>query len=318
MKKLIISLLTAALFSSLHAEVFRVRQTVIVPLDSSETKYYAGVNDAVAIMLPEDMTFIQGLEVSIKIPNAAAGYKNTIIYSLYNNISPVPSDKNIDYSGEEIYTGLYPGQLSWAVQIPLVKGNTIKKSPYSDKTLIPDTSRRFVFLRNQLAMKGVPQKVIDSQFELTVKPILSEKGALKIKTSETSSEKNISVTVDDKPVEIPSNGLIMLKAGVHSVSVSSEDSRDEFRTVVIEQAKINELFIDFKSVSPRVHLSVPEGTKVILDGEKEMSDRSFEIESGEHTIRFELGGYSVTKNLTVQEGKTYRISLSVDAVISSE
>lgn len=302
----------------LPAEMFRVKKTVIFDLTSSEEQpsQKAGINDAIAVLLPQDLTFIQGIELSIKIPSDIAACKNTIVYSLYTNVSPVPSAKNIDYSGEELYTGLYPGQYSWTISIPLVQGNTIKKNPYGDKTLIPDISRGFVFLRNQLAMKGIPQSVYDSTFEVSVRPILKEIGALKIVSVDQAPLKDISVIIDEKNAVTDRNGLILLKPGAHNVSVISDDYRNELRTVMIEKAGITVLNLDLKSIAPVVKIRTPEGTQVYVDGKKIDSAVLSNLESGEHIFRFEIGGYEVTKNIAIENGNTYDISIVIDANIT--
>ena len=54
----------------LKAEPFRVRKTNLIAIDSlfEKKSVEAGVNDAVVIKLPEDKTFIEGIEISIKVP----------------------------------------------------------------------------------------------------------------------------------------------------------------------------------------------------------------------------------------------------------
>ena len=134
LKKTFFVLCLAALAFCAGAEVFRTRKTALLVINessASETKK-CGINDCLAVKFPADSIFIQGVEITVKIPQAVANYRNTILYSLYSNVSPVPTEKGIDYSGTEIYSGLYPGQLSWTIVVPLVKGNTIKSSPYAD------------------------------------------------------------------------------------------------------------------------------------------------------------------------------------------
>lgn len=311
-----LALLATAALSS--AEVFRVKKTVCLEVSersNSEVKK-CGINDCVAIKFPAASIFIQGVEVSVKIPQSVANCRNTILYSLYNNVSPVPTEKSIDYSGTEIYSGLYPGQLSWTIVIPLAKGNTIKSSPYADKTLIAEKTRGFVLLRNQLAMKGVPQGVLDAEFEVSAKAVLADFGALKVVSSATAGE--YTVYVDDKPAAPNESGLILLKPGKRSVSVVSDKFRNESRSVMIEQAQISELNLDLQSVAPAVYVSAPEGTSVYVDGEEAQAGEALNLEPGEHIFKFNLGGYEVVKKVTIQNGKSYNVSVNVDATIKEE
>ena len=315
-------------FGILNAESFRVKKTVFLNLansglsesngetDSSLSEtIFAGINDCICINLPSDLTFIQGIELNIKIPQAITRCPNTIIYSLYDNISPVPSAKTIDYTGQELYTGVYPGLLSLTIQIPLVKGNTIKKTPYADKTLIPEHSRNFVFLRNQLAMKGIPEEVYSAQFEISAKPILINKGRLIIKTN-SAQLKNMAITVDDKIVELDKNNSCLLKPGLHNITITADSVRNENRSCMIEAAKNTVLEVNLKSTTPVLSINIPQGTQVFVNNQMtEIKNKSLSLPPGEYTLKFILGGYEVVKQLTVQEGRTYSINVTLNADI---
>lgn len=315
-------------FGILNAESFRVKKTVFLNLansglsesngetDSSLSEtIFAGINDCICINLPSDLTFIQGIELNIKIPQAITRCPNTIIYSLYDNISPVPSAKTIDYTGQELYTGVYPGLLSLTIQIPLVKGNTIKKTPYADKTLIPEHSRNFVFLRNQLAMKGIPEEVYSAQFEISAKPILINKGRLIIKTN-SAQLKNMAITVDDKIVELDKNNSCLLKPGLHNITITADSVRNENRSCMIEAAKNTVLEVNLKSTTPVLSINIPQGTQVFVNNQMtEIKNKSLSLPPCEYTLKFILGGYEVVKQLTVQEGRTYSINVTLNADI---
>ncbi|MGN0738857.1 MAG: PEGA domain-containing protein [Treponema sp.] len=315
-------------FAILNAESFRVKKTVFINLAdtglaesnaetdgaSSET-VFAGINDCICINLPSDLTFIQGIELNIKIPPAITRCPNTIIYSLYDNISPVPSAKTIDYTGQELYTGVYPGLFSLTIQIPLVKGNSIKKTPYADKTLIPEHSRNFVFLRNQLAMKGIPAEVYSAQFEVSARPILINKGRLIIKTN-SAQLKNMTVTVDDKPVELDKNNSCFLKPGLHNITITADSVRNENRSCMIEVAKDTVLEVNLKSTAPSLSINMPQGTQVFVNSQiTEIKNKTLSLAPGEYTLKFILGGYEVVKQITVQEGRSYSITVTLDADI---
>lgn len=314
---------------SSFADSFRVRKTHILHLteqnndnarndENYQTTATVGLNDAVSIILPQDLTYIQGIEVNIKIPQSLAKYPNCVIYSLYDSISPVPSDNKIDYTGKEIYTGIYQGMLSLTVQIPLVKNNTIKETPYAVKTLIPDTtSRGFIFIRNQLAMKGMSKEAMESKFIVTAKPVYLKKGKLCLKTVPQINFSDLTLTVDDAKIELDKNGCCFLKSGTHNISVSAEGFRNENRSIIIETAKETHITLDLQSVTPSVKLNMPQGTKVTIDNiPADVKYNSLEITPGEHTFKFNLGGYEVVKQAIIQEGRTYTIEVFLDADIN--
>lgn len=324
MKKTLLFLITSLLLLGANAESFRVHKCVAIALNpkGESATYEAGINDGLAITLPEDIAFIQGIEITFKIPESIADYRNSVIYTLYKNISPFPTSERIDYTGVEIANGIFPPQLSWVVQVPISKANTFKETPYSDKIrAIPDFERGFVFLRTQLAMKGVPSSVINAKFAISVKPIYIDKGRLKlsISTPTQNEDKNYTVLIDEKPVTLDAKNRIMLKPGMHNVSIISDSYRNEHRTVMIERAEESALAIALSGTEPIITLTMPENTTVLSDGvELDTSSKSIYLAPGEHEIKFIVGGYEVTKQVVIQEGRTYNISLSIDAVITEE
>lgn len=324
LKKFVILIIFFSLNSLIVSETFRTKKLHIITinditLNNSEsdlplqTPIQVGINDSICIKLPKDLTFIQGIELDIKIPTLIAKCPNTIIYSLYENISPVPTEKTIDYSGKELFTGVYPGLLSLKIQIPLIKGNTIKKTPYADKTFIPEHSRNFIFLRNQLAMKGVPSGIFKEHFTVSAKPILLNKGRLILKTN-LSSFNNIIVTIDDKPIQLDKNNACFLKPGSHSITISGTSIRNENRSCFIEVAKNTVLEVNFTDTIPTIKVKMPQGT-IITETNKqiEVKNDSFTLSPGEHTLVFSLGGYEIVKQVTIQEGRSYSIDITFDA-----
>lgn len=305
----------AAFSASLEAEVFRTQKTVMLEADenASESKN-VGINACVSIKLPEDLTFVQGIEIIVKIPKVLSNFRNTILYSLYDNVTPFPSEGETDYSGKVVYSGLYPGNLSWSIVVPLVKGNTIAKSPYADKTLIPDSSRGFLFLRNSLAMKGVPQSVLEAEFEVSAKTVFADFGAIKIRANQDFGE--FSVMVDEAAAKPDSGrGLIFLKPGKHNVAVISEKFRNEVRTVAVERAKTTEIDFELKSVEPTFSINAPQGTLIFVDGNEIVDASALKLEVGSHAFRFVLGGYEIVRNVEIQNGKHYDISVNFEANI---
>ena len=130
-------------------------------------------------------------------------------------------------------------------------------------------------------------------------------GALKIVSPEPS--KNYSVTVDEKPESPNSAGLYLLKPGKHTVSISSDEFRNELRTVLIQRAEVTELSVVLTSVRPAVSVQAPEGTKIFVDGAEVGDISSLELENGDHTFRFVFGGYEVSKKISIQKGKNYTL-----------
>lgn len=323
-EKLMVSLfLTLGAFSaSLYAESFRVgkvHDVSVLQSSDSESTAKLGINEALAITLPKDQTFIEGLELKFEIPEAVASWMDSVACSVYSNITPTPKATQIDYSGTRAYVRTLPGKLSWVLQIPLKKDNSIKSNNYTTKVdTIVTPSKNVLFVRLQPVMKGVPEETLNSIIPITVKPILSNKGLLALNLM--SPEEKLApctVFIDEKITQLPPDNQILLETGIHNVSIISEEYRNEVRTVRIDMAKVTELSVAMKSIEPTLLITAPEGTEVLLDDVKcTIIGKEFVISEGDHKIRFSIGGYEIVRTITATKGRTYTANFSLDLDIS--
>ena len=318
--------------SSLYAETFRVAQCHIIDLTEdvsfSATKKL-GLNDSLAVYIPEDRVFLEGIEFKMDIPEDMAIWRDCCGAYIYDGIKPAPKAQQIDYSGSKIFFGVVPGKLSWILQLPLTKNAQFKTNQYT-KTVetIPSAQGNFVFLRLQQIMKGVPDEVMNAKITITVRPILSDKGLLRVKLSTPQDsepktdeqEENISIFIDNNAflLQDAQKGFL-LNTGIHNISVISENYRTEVRKVRIDQAKISDLEIALKSIEPTVIITAPEGATVYLDDEKfEELGKEVVILEGDHKIRCGIGDYEIVRTISVTKGRSYKVNLTVDLQISED
>lgn len=322
-KKAVLSLLifSAAVFGS--AETFRVNAVKEIEVSSTGTssKTEAGVNDAVVIVLPDDMTFIQGIEISFKVPKVVSEWSDSVAWSFYEDITPSPSAKRTDYSGIRSNIGTF-NAATLNLQVPLTKAaiKDIKKNPYAKLLdIIPQVKDSKIFLRLQVAMKGVPENIGEKNFELSVRPIFIDKGRLIIKpvAPENTELKPYSAFIDGQPVSAVETGNI-LNTGVHTVNIVSDYYRNEVRTVTLEQAQNLTLSIQMRDIAPTLQITAPSATDIYFDDSRIESDRQIVIDQGEHEIRFLTGDYETVRRFTAVNGRSYSISLNLEADISEE
>ena len=324
-KKALISLFLLTGFAGLTAlcaesfRVSRVHELSVVQTPDSEGTARLGINEALAISLPADQTFIEGLELKFEIPEAVASWMDSVACSVYANISPTPKATQIDYSGTRAYVKTLPGKLSWVLQIPLKKENSIKSNNYTTKVdSVITPSSNIIFVRLQPVMKGVPEETLNAIVPITVKPILMNKGQLAFKL--IPPEKKLepcTIFIDDKMTPLSADSKVLLDTGVHDISIISESYRNEVRTVRIERAKTTELTVEMKSLEPTLLITAPEGTEVLLDDVKCTSlGKEFVITEGEHKIKFTIGDYEIVRSITAIKGKTYTANFSLDLDIS--
>lgn len=316
-------LLFCFFFTSIsQAEDFRVHKMNIIELSSPFEKKTAvlGVNDALCVTLPEDQTFIEGLEVSLKVPDIVLEWRDSVAWSLYSNISPAPAEDKIDYSGTRIEVGTFEGNTLYTVKIPTKSDNSITSDKYSRLvSAVAQNEGRSVFFRLQLAMKGASDSITDSRFEVTAAPIVSDKGLIILDAqSEDGELKSFSVFIDEKQRSLD-NGSILIPEGNHTLSIVSDFYRNEVRTVSVERAKSTKVNITLRDIKPVVRLVAPENTQIVFD-EREIppEERTFPTTQGEHTVKFYVGDYEITKTLSLENGKNYNVSINMEAIVTEE
>lgn len=324
-KHLIISgvgLLSLFCAANATAETFRTHSANIIKLEDSFDKKSctSTINDCVAIKLPEDTTFLQGIEINVKVPKEVAEWRDSVAWSLYSSVSPEPDEKQIDYSGIRSETGTFDS-LSLNILVPLEKKNTIKKDSYSHLTdFIADKKDGFIFLRMQLVMKGVSDSILNSKLQIQAKPILIDKGTITLKTvlPEESSEnvEPYTVFIDGKQAELGPKG-ILTDTGSHNISFISDFYRNEVRTITVEQAKNTEVEIKLRDIKPVVCLIAPENTKVFFDDvEYKAPVEPFHTTQGDHTVKFIVGDYEIVRTITASNGRNYNVAINLEAQVS--
>lgn len=325
-RQLIFSLAALLYVTTAYAETFRVSKVHSVSIGqdpSSEVSAKLGITDALAINLPENRIFIEGLELKMDIPESIAYWMDSVACSVYSNINPTPKASQIDYNGTRGYVSTLPGKLSWVLQIPTDKDNSIKSNKYVTKVdRIIEPQSNIVFLRLQPVMKGIPEETLNAIVPITIKPILKDKGQLKLilKNADNASADStlFTVFIDDSLIDITKEPVLLDK-GIHNISIISEAYRNENRTIIIDQAKTTNIEVELKSIEPTLLITAPEGTKVVLDDEECTTIGSeIIISEGEHKVKFSIGDYEIIKSINAIKGKTYTANFSLDLQISEE
>ena len=169
MRKFLLFLLICLFSSQVFSEQFRVGQIHSVDLQIQpdfKSSKNVKIIDAIAINLPKDKTFIDAVEIKMEIPESVASWRDSVACSLYEKITPEPTESQIDYFGNRVNLQVLPGKLSWILQIPLAKDNELKSDQYVTRIQkIPDVSNGFLFVRLHPIMKGMPDEVFEKNIE---------------------------------------------------------------------------------------------------------------------------------------------------------
>lgn len=309
---------------SVFGETFRIHKTIPVSMpEQGNVTVEAGINDALAITLPSDTTFLQGIELSIKIPEVLSRYYGSVAYSLYTDITPDPTADTINYTGTREMIDTIPGSLSLNLILPLMESNTIRKNPYT--LVLPtvyDLDSPVLFFRFQLVMKGIPEEYEKDPFIVTVKPVYIDKGKMTLNLTYPLDkngkilESPYTVFIDEQLVSLP-NQTMILDTGTHHLSIVSDHYRNETRTFSVEAAKTTEVDIELRDIAPTLQFVAPDNTIVFLDGvEIPYTKQAFVISQGNHTIRFIIGDYETVKTIQAVNGRSYVINLSLDVEVT--
>jgi hypothetical protein len=65
-----------------------------------------------------------------------------------------------------------------------------------------------------------------------------------------------------------------------------------------------------------VIFEAPENARIYFDNQRIEPAGPMPVEPGVHEVKFQLSDYAIVKPLVVQKGKTYRVALAVDVLVS--
>jgi hypothetical protein len=286
------------------------------PAGSSAT---LGINSAVIFNIGGEIRFLRGIELEITAPQVWLSYRGALVMAAYNNISPQTASGIADMDGSRIAFEPLPSKLQIVYQIPVRQSHGLRTTPYVTVPtgIIAPSTFPLLFSLSPV-MKGLTNEFENMTFNITVRPILSDEGAVRITTRFPAQLRNrpITVLINDNVITSISE-LIFLREGEHHLLILSDDYRNESRRFVVERARILDLVIELQDTAPLLIFEAPQNARVFLDNVPvTISREPVKTEPGQHEVRFQIGDYTVIRTLNVQRGKTYRVDLEVDLTIN--
>ncbi|MCL2761621.1 MAG: hypothetical protein FWD36_00245 [Treponema sp.] len=302
------------------AEPFRVLVAGNLEL-SAENPEGASINlaynNAALIRLGNDARFFRGIELELSAPQAWLSNQGSLAMQLYANLDRVPSTGVNDLDGRNIAFDPLPNKIKMVYQIPIRPSHGLRTTPYATVStgIIPPSSFPIIF-RLMPIIKGLSDALEHMRFTLTARPILGDEGAVRLipRYPEQLRGRPFTVLINDTVVNIAEEQL--LKEGEHHLVVLSDDYRNESRRFMVEKAKLLDLFIDLQDPTPLIIFEAPENALVFLNNAPVSRDGGpVPVEPGIHEAKFQVGDYTLTKTITVERGKTYRVALAVDIAV---
>jgi hypothetical protein len=269
------------------------------------------------IRLEGDTRFFRGIELELSAPQTFLAHQGSLAAVLYGELDHIPQPGAADVECRQLALNPLPSRIQTVYQIPLREGHGLRTTPYATVLTgaLPTSSFPLLF-RLMPVIKGISEELERMVFNLNVKPILSDEGAVRINFRYPGNLRPLTVLINDVVIDNPREERL-IKEGVHNLVILSEDYRNQSSRFVVERAKVLDLTIELQDTTPLLIFEHPENARVFLDNALVANPRTpTPVEPGLHEVRFEISDYTIIRPVTVQKGKTYRVALSVDVNIS--
>jgi hypothetical protein len=299
------------------AESFRALVSENVDLSSSSPEgstVSIGSNDSILVNLGKDIRFLRGIELELTAPPGWLAYRSSLAMLVYADLDHQPSRGINDLEGRRVIFDPLPNRVKAVYQIPIRSQHGMRTSPYAvvlPSSVLPSSFP--ILFRLMAIVKGLSEEVENMVFTLTVKPIFTDEGAVKISYRYPQQLRNrqFTVLIDDVVLENPAEERL-IREGEHHLVILSEDYRNESRRFMVERARTTDLVIELQDPTPLIVFESPENTRIFLNNNLVSRDSGpIPVEPGTHEARFHIGDYILTKSINVQRGKTYKVAVSV-------
>ncbi|MDR3335701.1 MAG: hypothetical protein LBT16_00720 [Treponema sp.] len=273
--------------------------------------------DSALISLSPDVRFFRGVELEFTVPQAYMAYRGSLALAIYGDLNRIPEKGVADLNARQLNFEPVPNKIQSVYQIPIRRQHGLRSTPYVSviSTTVPPNAFPLIF-RVMPVIKGLSEDFETMRFNLNVKPILSDEGAIRIgiKLPENLQDKPFTLLIDDQVIERPQEERL-LREGEHHLLILSEDYRNENRVFMVERGKTLELNITLQDPTPLIIFEAPANARIFFDNVQIDPGKALMVEPGNHEVRFQLSDYAVVKPLSVQKGRTYRVAMAVDVLV---
>ena len=301
-----------------HAELFRatVEGNLEVSLEGqAEASAFMNTDGSILVSLGSDVRFIRGVELEITAPQAWLQFRGALVMMMYSALTPKTAAGVTDFDGRRIAFEPLPSRLRIVYQIPIRQQHGLRTTTSVTVPSVVVTPDAFpILFRLSPIEKGLPASFDLLKFNMTVRPILSNEGAVRLIPRFPPQQRNrpFIVLIDDNVISNIAEEII-LREGEHHLVILSDDYRNESRRFLIERAKVIDLVINLQDPTPIIVFEGPQNSSVFLNNVLIQNIREpVTVEPGAHEVKFQIGDYTIIRSLTIQRGKTYRVSLEVD------
>jgi hypothetical protein len=317
------------LVSGLFAENINVKIADIIEVSKDKTQSNAVqlTHDSAAIIsLDKDTRFLRGIELTLSAPQTWLNHPDSLAIVIYSNVGKIPAKGTAArMEATQLKTETLANKIQTIYQVPLTKNHNMRSTPYV--TVISSnalSALSFPLLyRIMPIVPQVDEEIEDMRFQLTVKPLINDEGAVKINVKHPIAQnkaayKPYTTLIDDRVIENIEEEQI-IKEGEHYLMIISNDYRNESRRFILERGKTMEINITLQDITPLILFETPDNAKIFLDNVRispTVTPRP--IEPGPHEVKIQVSDYTIIKTIFVRKGKTYRVAFMVDLDVTED
>jgi len=270
-------------------------------------------NGSALIRLGRGSRYFRGIELELSAPQSWLAQRGSLAMEVYAELDRVPVIGTNDLEGRRIASDPLPSKIKMVYQIPVRPSHGLRTTPYATVPAGTTLPASFPLLFKLMPIiKGLSDELENMSFTLIARPILGEEGAVRLNFRYPGQlrDRPFTVLIDDAVVKNPAEEML-LKEGEHHLVVLSDDYRNESRRFMVERAKRADITIDLQDPTPLIIFEAPENARIFLNNNPVRETGPIPVEPGVYEAKFQVGDYTLTKTITAQRGKTYRVSLSV-------
>ncbi len=302
------------------------REVQIRTVQDIEYDFELKIDELAVIYIDDDVQFLKSINIELNISDTMKNYADGFIICIYKNISPEPHVNGRGFTGTRIFMSSLPYMNRSFITIPIGSNEYDSNELTSGVLGVTEHIEVYHFpiiVQIQPVMKGLPEFLFNDLALFTFKPELERKGILNLNVNKPDGyeDSEITVLLDEEQVNLASFPIV-LRSGIHSIKILSDVFSEENISVAITPGNTENVEVNLeKSISTLTFNIEPlEGASIFLDGEKidVYQGQRIVLTTGEHTIRFKLGNYNVSKRFTTVLGSNYEISLFFDMDIKED
>ncbi len=302
-----------------------VRNITVINQELSKTDEISiSPEDIIAFQLDKNNSLPVKIQMEIRLSETLREYPSTFALFVYNNISPAPSNEVSSYIGNTVKYFVLPDKSRFYVEFYFTANPSRNEIIPGTQILAPDDFKKSFFpllLTVLPVMKGIPDMLLDETIKIKTVFFYPDKGDLLVSVFEgkkngSEKTKDFNLFIDNKSYD--NAEYISLSTGVKKIRIEKEGYIPFEQSVVINRNEKSTFSAVLVKKMPHIVILAPTEAEVFIDGNLTSQKELTNLNEGEHTIIFKLGQYSLSRKMTLENGKKYTVNLLLDIDVAVE